>query len=278
MMIGISTHVFAMWPLQPRYLELIRKAGFRAVELWGMAPHVEIDKEGALAKAGQWIRDAGLKTASVHLPFYRRWGAPDFRFLCLGDPDRDDAKLAGRLTRIVLDQCPDVGADIAVLHGVNAGRCDNDTLRGFYEQDLAPILERAEKLDVTLAVENIMTDLSKSHEIAALLDRIDSPHLKACLDFGHANVNENVPDAINNLGKRIVNTHLHDNRGDSDDHMIPGEGNIDWTMAAKKLKGYGDPNLIVELFGPAAGSRVDEEVFPKHLSAAYKAAEKIFGA
>jgi sugar phosphate isomerase/epimerase len=50
----------------------------------------------------------------------------------------------------------------------------------------------------------------------------------------------------------ILTTHLHDNRGRRDDHLLPGKGSIDWeaaTLAFQKV-GY-DGAWIFEL-APAA--------------------------
>ncbi len=277
MMISLSMHVFVPRPLKPRFFHLVREAGFKAVEIWAMTPHVEIEEEGKLAEAVKWAREAGLKTPSLHLPFYRRWGAPDFRFLGLGDPQRDFAKLASDLILRVLDKCPDLGVPVAVLHGMGYAPGDEDYLRDLYARDLEPVVERAEKLGVTLAVENIMSDLSKSAEIAALVDKVKSPNLKACLDTGHANVNENVKDAVDNLGSLIAATHLQDNHGTTDEHLIPGQGTIDWQYAAKAIKACGDPLLTVEINGPDSGREFDEKSFAMHLKKAYDSAVNYFG-
>ena len=51
------------------------------------------------------------------------------------------------------------------------------------------------------------------------------------MDVGHALLMGDVVDAIETCSGHLVTTHLHDNRGKSDDHLVPGKGVIDWAAA-----------------------------------------------
>lgn len=61
---------------------------------------------------------------------------------------------------------------------------------------------------------------------------------KVCFDTGHANYcSENIADSIRLIGKDLLGTlHIHDNDGNSDQHLTPGQGNIDWNSFIKALK------------------------------------------
>ena len=48
------------------------------------------------------------------------------------------------------------------------------------------------------------------------------------LDTGHANLNGDLGVLLSRHGRRLVNTHLHDNYGGGDDHFAPGKGTVDW--------------------------------------------------
>ena len=66
--------------------------------------------------------------------------------------------------------------------------------------------------------------------------------------MGHANIAGDVVDAIETCSGHIVATHLHDNRGKRDEHLVPGQGTIDWEgalMAFQKV-GY-DGAWMLEL-------------------------------
>ena len=51
--LGLSTHCFAYRPIHADYFAWIRDAGFTAIELWCMAPHVEIEIAGSVAYFGK---------------------------------------------------------------------------------------------------------------------------------------------------------------------------------------------------------------------------------
>ncbi len=70
---------------------------------------------------------------------------------------------------------------------------------------------------------------SVAHELASLIDDFGSPRVGACWDFGHANrVYADQTEAIRIIGKRLKATHVNDNVGDTDLHLLPFLGTIPW--------------------------------------------------
>ena len=50
-----------------------------------------------------------------------------------------------------------------------------------------------------------------------------------CLDVGHAHLGDGVASALSEVEDRYVrSSHLHDNKGDKDAHLWPGDGTIHW--------------------------------------------------
>ena len=54
---------------------------------------------------------------------------------------------------------------------------------------------------------------------------------------------------------RIVTTHIHDNHGEKDEHLLPCDGTIDWDAAARTLCRANPEELplVLELKETAAG-------------------------
>ncbi|MBS6194551.1 MAG: sugar phosphate isomerase/epimerase [Clostridiales bacterium] len=81
-----------------------------------------------------------------------------------------------------------------------------------------------------------------------VLEKYPEEFLGFCLDTGHVNLvwHEKLPQIIRKYGERIFAVHLHDNFGKGDNHLIPGQGNIDWkeTMAAFAESAYELPVLL----------------------------------
>jgi sugar phosphate isomerase/epimerase len=86
----------------------------------------------------------------------------------------------------------------------------------------------ARDIDTVLAVENIYE--KEPSTIKALLDAVDNPNFRHCFDVGHWNMFTTVTldEWFNELGDYIVESHIHDNHGRSDEHLPVGEGAIDF--------------------------------------------------
>jgi sugar phosphate isomerase/epimerase len=88
--------------------------------------------------------------------------------------------------------------------------------------------------------------------IVDLVDALSSPVLDVCLDIGHAHCHGRVPvvNWIERLGQRIGYVHLHDNDGESDEHL--GLGTIPIREVCQVLGSYA-PNAIWALETRAPG-------------------------
>ncbi|MDX2085309.1 MAG: sugar phosphate isomerase/epimerase family protein [Candidatus Melainabacteria bacterium] len=80
---------------------------------------------------------------------------------------------------------------------------------------------------LTVVIENFMDD--RPDYVYNLLERVNSPHLKACLDVGHVNLFSAVPpiDWLDALGSNLVYIHAHNNHGKFDEHRPFHRGTID---------------------------------------------------
>jgi sugar phosphate isomerase/epimerase len=75
------------------------------------------------------------------------------------------------------------------------------------------------------------------------------------LDTGHAHIAGDLSGLVNLAGRRLQSLHLHDNDGHGDQHLVPGEGTIDWVPFLRELRasGYEGP-LMLEVQGAKAGN------------------------
>jgi sugar phosphate isomerase/epimerase len=64
--------------------------------------------------------------------------------------------------------------------------------------------------------------------LSMLVDAVASPRFGACLDVGHAHLfSKDAPAWVEGFGDRLAYMHFHDNDGEWDRHLSPGEGNAD---------------------------------------------------
>lgn len=96
----------------------------------------------------------------------------------------------------------------------------------------------ARELGTILAVENIFE--KEPSTIKALLDAIDAPSFRHCFDVGHWNMFTTVTleEWFSQLGGYVVESHIHDNHGQRDEHLPVGEGAIDFGSFFPLLNRY----------------------------------------
>jgi sugar phosphate isomerase/epimerase len=101
-----------------------------------------------------------------------------------------------------------------------------------------PLVKRAEKLDIILAVENTFED--DPTPIDKLIDKINSPNLRACFDNGHFHMFHKTPLKRwwEVLGEKTALLHLHDNHGEKDEHLPIGDGNFPFPAYFNLLKDF----------------------------------------
>jgi sugar phosphate isomerase/epimerase len=85
-----------------------------------------------------------------------------------------------------------------------------------------------------------------AEELGALFARVLSPGLGFCLDYGHSHMSGNTLQLLHRVSPRLVYTHLADNLGEHDDHLMFGDGTVPWreVLTATKAAGYHGPLTI----------------------------------
>ncbi len=139
-----------------------------------------------------------------------------------------------------VDNAASLGAELVVVHpGV---RTPLDFLVPnihwrYNSESLRKILEHAEARGVKIGVENMPANHSYLLETSSeFLDLIgEGLPLQMTLDVGHANTTSQLEKYLQEMGTRIAHVHLHDNRGHHDEHLVIGEGTIDWSLLKKNL-------------------------------------------
>ena len=242
-MFGISTHLYIGDRLERDHLVEIAAHGFDSVEVFAVKSHFDYrDRRAAIALA-EWLDDTRLKLHSMHAPIARDYVAGAWKDnLSLAATDDARRKAAVEETLAVLDVAAAVPFSTLVLHGgipePYGGAADNhlgSLVRSL--EELAPV---AERYSVRLAVEVIPNAISTPGALVDLVESDLDAELGICMDVGHARLMGDVVDAIETCSGHLVTTHIHDNRGRNDDHLMPGKGTIDWdaTLLAFQKIGY----------------------------------------
>ena len=70
-------------------------------------------------------------------------------------------------------------------------------------------------------------------ELFGMIDGVEN--LYATIDIGHANTASELGSFLKRIDE-AVHLHIHDNKGEHDDHFALGQGNIDWDHVFDKIK------------------------------------------
>ena len=101
-------------------------------------------------------------------------------------------------------------------------------------------LEFAEKCGVVILSENLLEGNSGDpHNVALLVKEVGSEYFGWCFDTGHAHLCGFRPEQLTECAAAPLSLHLQDNHGKSDEHLIPGDGMIDFDAIVRALKEFG---------------------------------------
>jgi sugar phosphate isomerase/epimerase len=250
---GVSTHLYHGQRLCRDHLLEIAAHGFDAVELCATRTHFDYHNPAAVADLQSWLAEAGLELHGIHAPVNDsfvggRWGAR----LTLASADTDARAHAVDETERALHVARRIPAKVLVAHlGVarTPSSSPGENSRDGARRSIDQLRRLAAPLGVRVAVEVIPNELSRAASLVHFVEEdLESADVGVCLDFGHAHMDGDLIDAIETVSGHLMTTHVHDNRGRSDDHLVPFEGTIDWPAAMTAIQKVGyDQTLLFEL-------------------------------
>ena len=184
----------------------------------------------------------------------------------------------------LLSWAADLGAHQVVYHARSLPDVPGSESALLFEtRSLARLAMRAERLGITIAIENLAPVFPGLESLSAnpmalrgLVNRIGSDRIGLCLDLGHAHIVADLRHTtIERLIEPVLDTvtlfHVHDNLGARwngsrppsldplrlDLHLPPGRGELPWDLVAPALAGHGAP-LVLEVHPPFRSSPEEE--------------------
>lgn len=127
-----------------------------------------------------------------------------------------------------------------VVH-LNASKEQKPSMYGV--KRVKKILEVCDECNINLCVENLYS----TKEFPYLLKHVNHERLKMCFDTGHKNFLTPNADFLKKFKDKIQVLHIHDNNGERDEHLICGEGTIDWESFASEISAITGIVLCAEI-------------------------------
>lgn len=238
MLKAISSHVFLEHRLHPGLLEAFERAGAQGVELFAARQHFDYTSRSHVRELAEWFRASSTEPFSMHAPLFSdlemgRGGAPAVNVIHPEKSRRIDAmdevkraleaaeQIPFRYLILHLGEREDTWGPRALEHSITA----LEHLRAF-----------ASPLGVKILIENLQGEVAKPAHLTEIIHAGHFQDVGVCLDVGHAHLGEGVAPSLSEVHAYVRSSHLHDNRGDKDAHLWPGDGTIDWEETLPGLK------------------------------------------
>jgi len=162
-------------------------------------------------------------------------------------PARQRLEAVARV-KMAIDAARALSTRIVVVHPTDHFSVGEARLRiGAAKESLRDLSRYAAGRNIRLAVENLASPLSMQ-VFEAVLEYL--PDLGICYDTSHALLSGDPFGVVCRYRDRIIAMHLSDNRGRSDDHLLPFEGIMPWEEFAcclPRMKNLGCFMLEVEI-------------------------------
>ncbi|MBN1640138.1 MAG: sugar phosphate isomerase/epimerase [Anaerolineae bacterium] len=231
---AVWTALYAEHPL-PEALEILYDHGWRAFEC--STEHlVQIE---TAEDADQQIARTRQCLADLHVAMPQGHG-----LLRADVADRDEARRDADVACLSrqIEVAARLGIRVLVIHPGGRWRAattgERDWVRARNVEAFRRLGDQAGAHGMRIGLENLMRPgASMPYEMLDLLDAIDHPAIGITLDTSHANVvGLDLPTTVGAFGPYLIATHISDNDGSGDQHLTPGNGDIDWPPVVRALR------------------------------------------
>jgi sugar phosphate isomerase/epimerase len=247
---GLSTHLFHDEPLTRDHLVHIAAHGFECVELVATRSHFDYRNPDAVRDLAEWLSDTRLTLHSVHAPTVEAMrGRTPLGWFSNASGDESRRKAAVAEAQAALDIAKDIPFEYLVVHlgvPVSAKPGPGDNQRDAARRSAEMLIDSAEALGVRVAFEVMQNPLSSADALVHLIeDNLEGLDATLCLDYGHGHLTGDLADVIESVAGHIGTTHLHDNDGRYDAHLMPYAGTINWDAAMTETQKVGYDGVLM---------------------------------
>jgi len=233
----LSTYVFIKRKLTPGLLSEIARHGIDAVEIFCARAHFNYQSPDFVREIAGTLRDQNLTLHALHSPAERDFNpihessAP----LSICDPERVRRLEAVDEIKRALDVAEYLPFRYLVQHvGSQRDPADERRFDAAFSS-LEHLHLFAKERGVTLALENTPGEMAAPAHLRQFIVETRLTGLRMCFDIGHAHIGDGVLPSLEPMREFLVTSHIHDNNGMKDEHLLPYEGTIEWKSALPAL-------------------------------------------
>ena len=248
MKLGMFTSGYQRNDLEHIFIDA-KRFGYDYIELWGGRPHAYApDLKNGDMKELLRLRDKYGVEIRGYCPEHNAY---PYNYMIGSEAQRQDAI---EYLKLCFDMAKEMGADYTLISSGHAGYgADHDQIWNRLEKSVRELVDHAEKIGMKIVMEALTVYesnvIKSANDLKKLFTIIDSPNLVGMCDIVPPYTqHESIMDYFDKLGDKMYHLHLIDGRHDSDDHVMPGEGEIPLPELIKELKEISyDKTATIEL-------------------------------
>ncbi|HEV2522119.1 MAG TPA: sugar phosphate isomerase/epimerase family protein [Candidatus Acidoferrales bacterium] len=250
----LSTYLSVNRKLTSALVAEVARAEISALELFCSRAHFDYRSAEDARELSSWLSENRLTLHSIHSPTTRDFhltresGAP----LSISDPERLRRQDAVDEIKRALDLVEHIPFRYCVQHVARSRDVPDQRRWDAAYSSLEHLSLFARQRGVTLAIENTPGEMATPANLRKFLEQTRLTNVRICFDVGHAHLEGGALAGLEAVRELIVTTHVHDNRGERDEHLLPYEGTIEWATLVAALPP--EAPIVLELKEPAAAT------------------------
>lgn len=254
----LSTYLYVDQPLTHDILAGISRAGIHGVEIFCSLGHFNYRAPQVVHDLAGWLGDHRLQLHALHSPTERDL-APGRREsglpISICDPERVRRLDAVDEVKRAIEVAERIPFRYLIQH-LGHGRQGMDPRRfDAAFSSLEHLVVFAKQRGVVITLENTPGELTSPSSLRQFIQETRLHDLRLCFDFGHAHLEDGIEAGFEMMRERLISTHVHDNHGERDEHLLPYEGTINWDVALEALASTAQPlPIVLELKEQAPGT------------------------
>lgn len=243
----LSTYRYVNQPLTASLLAEISQAGMSGVEIFCAPQHFSYRAPERVRELADALAEYRLELHSLHSPTERDLAPGRESGVAISICDTERIRRLDAVDEIkrVLEVAESVPFKFLVQHlGHGRQMADQRKIDAAFSS-LEHLTVFAKARGVTIALENRQDELGSPSSLQHFITDTHLHDLRLCFDTGHAHVETGVDAGFDMMRDRVATTHLHDNHGEKDEHLLPFEGTIDWETILGAFSSAPEPLPIV---------------------------------
>lgn len=230
-------------------LPMLGRVGFRYISLGARFEHSRYLIAPGRKRIRKMVASYGIRICSLHTPFGKNFD--------VSSPHPGKTRRTIDCYKRCVDAAQYLGARVVIFHPTAYMQFDDlESRKKVIIDNVNRLLDYVHDTEVSLAVEN--EHFAPANAILRFsLDTIPDSKYGFCYDTSHDNLTSQPLKIFQQYGHRLLTTHISDNRGERDDHVLPYEGIFPWTAFCRvfsRIHFSGIPLLEVEMRESTFGS------------------------